>query len=94
MAYFAIFSCIIEFIVMTIMRGHYIIDLVFGIITAHYIFLMVDKYIHVLDNSSFTLKKSHSLKEEKNRNIINKESEDDDYKGSTTSEEEYLRKSY
>jgi hypothetical protein len=57
MAKFALLSCLIEFVVMTIMRGHYIIDLIFGILTAHYVFMMVDKYIHIIDDSSFSLKK-------------------------------------
>lgn len=60
LAFYAIFGCIVEFIVMIIMRGHYIIDLIFGIITAHYIFIMVDKYIYLLDDSIFTLKDDYT----------------------------------
>lgn len=61
LGYFALFGCIVEFIVMTIMRGHYIIDLIFGIITAHYVFIIVDKYIHLLDNSILSFKEPTHL---------------------------------
>jgi hypothetical protein len=60
MAYFSLLSCLIEFIVMTIMRGHYIIDLIFGITTAHYVYIIVEKYIHIIDDSSFSLKNQNA----------------------------------
>jgi hypothetical protein len=66
--FYAIFGCIVEFIVMIIMRGHYIIDLIFGIITAHYIFMMVDKYIYLLDNSIFSLKDDYMHVDQRSRN--------------------------
>ena len=83
---------------MTIMRGHYIIDLIFGIIIAHYIFIIVNMFIHFLDNSSFTLKdemsencSSQSLKksfEEKNYE------QEPDYKASTSNSDDDVNKFY
>jgi hypothetical protein len=46
LGYFSLCCCLVEFTVMLIMRGHYIIDLIFGIIIAHYIFIIVDKKIN------------------------------------------------
>ena len=65
LGHFNMFTCIVEFVVMTIMRGHYIIDLIVGIIIAHYVYVIVDKYVHIIDNSSFSLKNIKDLKNKK-----------------------------
>ncbi len=62
-AWFAIASCVLEFIVMTIMRGHYIIDLVTGVIIGHYIFIVVDKYIYIIDDSFLSLKDVNNVED-------------------------------
>ena len=36
--------------------NHYIIDLVTGILVAHYIYLLVDEYICIIDNSIIGMK--------------------------------------
>ena len=47
---FAIMTAIIEFITMVFTRGHYIIDLICGAIIAHYVFMLVEKYVKKIDN--------------------------------------------
>jgi hypothetical protein len=66
-AYFSLFGCLFEFLIMILMRGHYIIDLVFGIITAHYFYIIVDRYVYLIDESCITLKcdKKDSKKKQK-----------------------------
>ena len=45
LGFFALLTSGIEFITMIITRGHYIIDLISGIIFAHYTFLLVDNFL-------------------------------------------------
>ena len=52
---FAIMTAIIEFLTMVFTRGHYIIDLICGAIIAHYVFILVDKYVYKIDNSFISL---------------------------------------
>lgn len=52
----ALCGSFVEFVIMIIMRGHYIIDMITGMIIAHYIFILVDKYIYIVDDSRFSLK--------------------------------------
>lgn len=66
LAYVAIFCCLVEFTVMIIMRGHYIIDLLFGVIMGHYIFMLVDQNIHIVDKSFIGL---YEYKMERNEGI-------------------------
>lgn len=60
LTYFSLLTCLIEFVVMTVMRGHYIIDLIFGVITSHYVYIIVDKYIYIMDDSPISLKSRNS----------------------------------
>jgi hypothetical protein len=83
MALFSIFSCVFEFVVMIIIRGHYIIDLIFGVITAHYIFILVDKYIYFIDETCLSLKEDHDhlqIKKNYQEGDFPKNSTDDDSK--------------
>jgi hypothetical protein len=66
LAIFALCGCLVEFVVMIFMRGHYIIDLITGVIVSHYFFILVDKYIHFIDNSRISLKDHDDVLEEKN----------------------------
>ena len=45
MPYICWIIALIEFIILTLVRTHYIIDLITGIIVAHYIFIIIDEYI-------------------------------------------------
>jgi hypothetical protein len=49
--YFAIFTVIVEAFTMIVTRGHYIIDLITGVIVAHYIYILVNDFIGCIDNS-------------------------------------------
>lgn len=72
--YFAIIALcgsFVEFVIMIIMRGHYFIDLITGMIVSHYIFILVDKYIHVLDNSRISLKDFKDERDENNKSNLN-----------------------
>jgi hypothetical protein len=53
--YFAIFTVFVEAFTMIVTRGHYIIDLICGVIVAHYIFKLVDENIAVVDESCITI---------------------------------------
>lgn len=57
LGFLAVFTCSISFMVMILTRGHYFIDLVCGLIIAHYVFLLVDKYIDIVDDSCISLSK-------------------------------------
>jgi hypothetical protein len=55
MAYFALFTMCLETMVMIVTRVHYIVDLLCGMIIAHYIYRIVDDYVHYVDNSWVSL---------------------------------------
>jgi hypothetical protein len=55
MFYFAIFIVFVEAFTMIVTRGHYIIDLITGVIVAHYIFILVSEYIHYVDDSCVSM---------------------------------------
>jgi hypothetical protein len=48
---FSLLTVLIEAFTMIATRGHYCIDLVTGIIVAHYVFIHVEQYIHYIDNT-------------------------------------------
>jgi hypothetical protein len=47
---FTLFTLFLEFFTMIVLRGHYSIDLVIGILMAHYCYILTEKYIHHFDN--------------------------------------------
>jgi hypothetical protein len=49
--YLAIFTIFVEAFTLHVARAHYCIDLITGVIVAHYIFIITDKYIHIIDGS-------------------------------------------
>jgi hypothetical protein len=53
---FCLFTCVDVAFTMIVTRGHYCIDLVTGIIVSHYIYLLVEKYIFILDDSCIGMK--------------------------------------
>jgi hypothetical protein len=57
--WFSIFTCFFEAFTMIVTRGHYIIDLISGIIFAHYFYILVNEYIGVLDNSCISMCLEH-----------------------------------
>jgi hypothetical protein len=57
---FCLFTCVVEFITMIFTRGHYFIDLITGVIVSHYTYIIVEKYIHYIDDSCIGMKKSES----------------------------------
>ena len=61
-------SSLFELLIMVFTRGNYIIDLVSGIVFAHYVYMLVDEYIHYLDNGALSLDpdgKSEALEDKK-----------------------------
>ena len=56
MFYFCLFSSFFELVTMIILRGHYTIDLIAGLIFAHYSHLIADKYKYILDDSCLGMK--------------------------------------
>ena len=56
MFYLSCITVVIEFIILTLARTHYIIDLITGMIFAHYVYILVDEYIHYVDNSFLSMK--------------------------------------
>jgi hypothetical protein len=53
---FCTFTCVFEFCTMVVTRGHYFIDLVCGAIIAHYVYMLVEKYIYLVDDSCLAMK--------------------------------------
>lgn len=49
--YFCLFASFFELVTMIILRGHYSIDMVAGLIFAHYAHLIADKYKYIFDQS-------------------------------------------
>ena len=48
---FCLFTCVFEAFTMIVMRGHYSIDILAGIVFAHYTYILVSYYVVYLDNS-------------------------------------------
>jgi hypothetical protein len=48
--YFGIFLSIFESFVMTVIRAHYSIDIIFGVLMAHYFYFLSKRIANVLDN--------------------------------------------
>ena len=74
----SLFICIFESFTMIVTRGHYIIDIFAGIIISHYLFIIVDKYIYILDNyfinkDSDCLEDINNNQEEKEKLILNQD---------------------
>lgn len=51
MMIFCLLTCVFEAFTMIVTRGHYIIDLITGIVVAHWVYMNVEKYIYIVDNS-------------------------------------------
>lgn len=73
-----LFVTAVQFVNMLFMRGHYSIDLITGFLLAHYLFLIVDKYVKYIDNSCLSIEgkgsnninKNERLSIEKNNDLI------------------------
>jgi hypothetical protein len=63
--FFCLFTCVVEFITMILTRGHYSIDLITGVIVSHYTYIIVEKYIHHIDNSCIGMNRSDYNNNEK-----------------------------
>jgi hypothetical protein len=53
MFYFSLFTICFEAFTMVVTRGHYCIDLITGVIVAHYIYIHVEKNIDYIDKLWF-----------------------------------------
>lgn len=51
MSIFCFITCAVEAFTMIVTRGHYSIDLLTGLIVSHYVYIIVEKHIHIVDNS-------------------------------------------
>jgi hypothetical protein len=51
----SIFTMLLEAFTMIVTRGHYCIDLITGIIVAHYIYMLVDEFCKCIDNSCLSM---------------------------------------
>ncbi len=54
--YFALAAILVEGSILILVRVHYIIDLITGLICAHYIYNLMDEYIPILDDSCISMK--------------------------------------
>ena len=72
MFYFCIMSSVFEAFVMIVLRGHYSIDLMSGIIFAHYAFITSEKYCYILDNSCISMNKHLKIEKTDREVEINK----------------------
>ena len=64
---FCILASCFETITMIVLRGHYIVDLLAGVIFAHYSLLLSDKYKYIFDDSCISMKEE---KNEKKENLV------------------------
>ena len=69
---FCLVTCLFEAFTMTVTRGHYVIDLITGVIVAHYVYMNVEKYIHLVDNSVIGMRK----KAEGNQDVLPEDKKD------------------
>lgn len=53
--WFSFATCIMQIMLMISLRGHYFIDLVSGVIFAHYIWMMAERYSYVVDVKVFRM---------------------------------------
>lgn len=68
-AMFCLLVSLLEGFMLIITRGHYSVDIFAGLIVAHYFFLIIDKYIHIVDGSIIGMKKREDeLKSEQDEN--------------------------
>jgi hypothetical protein len=70
MFWLCIFVCCFESFTMIVTRGHYIIDIIAGVIIAHYSFMIVDLYIHVIDDSFVGIDKLRDNNHSNNEHIL------------------------
>jgi hypothetical protein len=68
---FCLFTCAFEAFTMIAMRGHYSIDIIAGVIFAHYTYILVSQYIQYLDDSCVSMQSSKGLGNEGERNSKN-----------------------
>jgi len=55
MAYFSLFSLFNQVILMILVRGHYSIDLITGIICGHYFWMFAERYSYLIDEKLFRI---------------------------------------
>ena len=48
-SYYAIFVCLCQIFTMEATRAHYVIDMIAGMIIAHYLFIMSEKWVYLFD---------------------------------------------
>jgi hypothetical protein len=61
MTIFCFLTCSIEAATMIITRGHYSIDILTGLIVSHYVYILVEKHIHVIDDSCIGMNKKEAI---------------------------------
>ncbi len=54
-AYFSIFTMVFQFTLMVALQGHYLIDLMSGIVFAHYFWLLAERYCYIVDVKVFKI---------------------------------------
>lgn len=53
MSYFAIFAMFTQAFTMVVLRSHYTVDMIAGVIFAHYAFILVERHIYLVDYHVF-----------------------------------------
>lgn len=69
MAMFSILTALVQASLMTLLRGHYSIDLFAGIIFGHYFWMMADKYSFYLDVKLFKLTLNNKDRKQKQHSV-------------------------
>lgn len=54
-SYFSLFTLFMQFSLMICLRGHYIVDLLSGIVFGHYFWLLSERYCYVVDVKLFKI---------------------------------------
>ena len=68
--WFALFGVVVQFVLMVALRSHYFIDLVSGILFAHYFFIMSRTYVYHIDRRLCRLKSVDPKQEELNMPLL------------------------
>jgi len=74
---FSLFTSFFEASTMIVLRGHYSIDLITGVIFSHYIYILTDKYIYILDDSCIGMSNATANKESAGKQEYTPVPEDD-----------------
>ena len=67
--FICLFTSVFEAFTMVTLRGHYLIDIIFGVIFAHYSYKICDQLVCVCDSSWMKMSNEHVDSSDKHENL-------------------------